>query len=393
MKIMSDKHVLLFHMDSLSHPGGAEKVLCDMANALVGLGWKVDVIGWDHVATELPFPVAHEVGFINAALQAPFFLRDSSLLDRFCGCFGVSKERRHELRRLKTLAYKARYVQPLLDAMDPKVIVAFSPEAHYLLRKHLDCRKPMVVTLHEGPKKRFARKHTGALKETLEEADAVQVLLPEYADELQKHFTPRKMVVIPNAVPQYASVSNLTSSEIICVGRLYPSKRQDLLIEAFYMLAPEYPQWRVKLLGGAPKEDPYPQKLRSLIGQRGLQDQVILAGVSEHVDQELLKASIFAFPTANEGFSLALTEAMSAGLPVVACRDCESICAMLNASEARLVEPNATSLAQALRELMESFSLRKEMGQRCKEHAKRYAPQEVWGAWDAILAEMLRKVS
>lgn len=68
-------------MDSLSHPGGAEKVLCDMSNALCLRNWDVEVLGWDPEATDLPFPVEESVRFENAALSAPAFLRDSSVLD------------------------------------------------------------------------------------------------------------------------------------------------------------------------------------------------------------------------------------------------------------------------------------------------------------------------
>ncbi len=376
-------------MDSLSHPGGAEKVLCDMSNALCLRNWDVEVLGWDPEATDLPFPVEESVRFENAALSAPAFLRDSSVLDRVVGCLGLTKERRHELRRLHSLKYKARYVRQKLEAYAPDVVVAFSPEAHYLLKKHLNWDGPVVITLHEGPKKRFARKHTGALRETLSEATVIQVLLPEYARQLRDYFAPKRVVVIPNAVPQFEFASELTVPQVICVGRIYPSKRQDLLIEAFAELTEDFPQWRLKLLGGAPEGDPFARKVREMIESRGLQDKVILAGVSDRVEKELLESSIFAFPSANEGFSLALTEAMSAGLSVVACLDCESVVAMLNTEEALMVEPKPNELAGALRKLMVSPTLRKAMGQRCKEQAKQYSPEEVWSAWDRILGELV----
>ena len=108
-----------------------------------------------------------------------------------------------------------------------------SPEAHYLLKKHLNWDGPVVITLHEGPKKRFARKHTGALRETLSEATVIQVLCPSMPDNFAITSPPKRVVVDSQRQPQFEFASELTVPQVICVGRIYPSKRQDLLIEAF----------------------------------------------------------------------------------------------------------------------------------------------------------------
>ena len=59
-----------------------------------------------------------------------------------------------------------------------------------------------------------------------------------------------------------------------------------------------------------------------IISKYNCENKVNFMGTTDKIIDELEKADIFALPSASEGFSLALTEAMSVGLPVVGYKSC-----------------------------------------------------------------------
>jgi glycosyltransferase involved in cell wall biosynthesis len=129
--------------------------------------------------------------------------------------------------------------------------------------------------------------------------------------------------VIPNGVnPDFLDLSSRweeTDHPIIAaVGNLRSVKGHDVLIRAISRLQDRYPELKLYIAGEGPER----QALEQLANRLGLQDRVAFLGWCEQkeVQEMLQKASVFAMPSRNEGFGLALVEAMAAGLPVVASR-------------------------------------------------------------------------
>ena len=101
------------------------------------------------------------------------------------------------------------------------------------------------------------------------------------------------------------------------------------------------------------------------------------------------KAAIFAFPSAYEGFGLALTEAMSAGLPAVGCKSCPAVNELIKDGEnGFLCENGVDAFAQALEKLMSDEELREKMGQAAKEDMKQYAPDKIWDMWEKLIEQV-----
>ncbi|MHB9143915.1 MAG: glycosyltransferase [Symbiobacteriia bacterium] len=100
------------------------------------------------------------------------------------------------------------------------------------------------------------------------------------------------------------------------VGRLEPEKGHAHLLEAFSLLATEYPHLHLHLVGDG-VELP---RLQALARDRGIVDRVVFFGYQSDVTACLQDFDLFALPSLREGMPLALLEAMSSGLPVVATR-------------------------------------------------------------------------
>ena len=98
------------------------------------------------------------------------------------------------------------------------------------------------------------------------------------------------------------------------VARLDPIKDQATLIRAFAEIASGHPQAELWLIG-----DERGGELCDLAAGEGMADRAVFWGPRTTSPELLGQMDVFAFSTSrDEGFGIALIEAMAAGLPVVA---------------------------------------------------------------------------
>ncbi|HUA10111.1 MAG TPA: glycosyltransferase family 4 protein [Candidatus Acidoferrales bacterium] len=105
--------------------------------------------------------------------------------------------------------------------------------------------------------------------------------------------------------------------DAVYVGRLDPNKRVEDAIEAWSRINPVARNARLHIIGDGSER--YRSALRELAAKLGVAEQVIFHGrVDEETKWKILEeSSIFIFPSAEEGWGIAVAEAMAAGLPCV----------------------------------------------------------------------------
>lgn len=106
---------------------------------------------------------------------------------------------------------------------------------------------------------------------------------------------------------------------VICVGRLDYLKGQDRLLRIWSKVSPQFPEWKLLLVGDGEKKE----ELCHLSASLGLGKTVVFTGARKDVYDILHKSSVFAFTSRTESFGMVLLEAFACGLPVVA-YDCET---------------------------------------------------------------------
>lgn len=101
---------------------------------------------------------------------------------------------------------------------------------------------------------------------------------------------------------------------VVYTGRLHEQKGLIDLVQAWKKIAEHEPNGRVWIVGEGPQREP----LYEEIVDCGLHHQVFLPGAFDDVTEVLQAADLFVLPSYEEGMSLALLEAMAAGVPVIA---------------------------------------------------------------------------
>ena len=125
------------------------------------------------------------------------------------------------------------------------------------------------------------------------------------------------------------------------------------------------------------------------ISSQTIRTSVFRGGATDNVLDVYNKAAIFAFPSAYEGFGLALTEAMSAGLPVIGYKNCPAVNELIKDGEnGYLCEDGVNAFAQALDKLMSDEKLRKKMGKAAKEDMKQYDSEKIWDMWEKLIEQV-----
>jgi glycosyltransferase involved in cell wall biosynthesis len=170
---------------------------------------------------------------------------------------------------------------------------------------------------------------------------------------------------------------------IVMVGRLADGKGFDVLFDAVTEITHEL---SVCIVGDGPLVD----TLESDIETRGLSDRVFLAGYRDDVPRVLAASDVLVLPSFREGTPRVITEAMAAGLPVVA-TDIAGIPEQVEHGESGYLIPpgDAATLANRLNELLADPQLRERFGQRGSELATQFSVEAMVDATTSLYELLL----
>lgn len=210
--------------------------------------------------------------------------------------------------------------------------------------------------------KRIGRGCDGLIAVSKEVAAAVSDRMPALSD---------KVTIIQNGVDVtrfeggtgsgLAEIEGVSEDDIIIavVGRLGVEKGHRYLIEAARHVCQRHPHTRFLLIGDGELRAP----LVDMTKKANLSAHILFLGLRSDIPHILGSARLFALPSLWEGLSIALLEAMAAGLPVVASRVSGTNEVMIDGVTGLLVPAkNSKALAEAICELIEDPQRAAEMG-------------------------------
>jgi glycosyltransferase involved in cell wall biosynthesis len=380
--------------------GGAERVLVETANAMAARGHTVEILSHER-GVQPPF-YPPRFGIIHTNLRRPDVARGKLRLrlDRW-------REEQHRKVRsyrfpINRLVWTSRHgafwrrLERYLNEDRPDVAIAFLPSAIAalgLVRPEFPLRR--IASLHNVPERDLCdptrwdpnpldRKRRMS---SLRRHDAITVLQSEFRDWFPADLR-GKVSVIGNVVKPIAAeriVQHTRQKTVLSVGRLAAVKRHDLLIEAWAKLAGNFPDWTLKIFGRGPLQAELGQQIANL----GLRGKVRLMGHTFAIDEEYLTASILVHPAKHEGWGLAASEALAAGVPVIGFEDCPGINRLVQHGTNGLLIPEGAdavnALSEALVALMRDETRRLRLAHAAPDTVRDYEPEKVFDLWEDLL--------
>jgi len=219
-------------------------------------------------------------------------------------------------------------VAVLLRRLDAPLVHVQTASRSSFWRKSVVCLmaraagRPYIVHLHGGGFSRFYEHECGPIRRrlirsTLAHAALVIALSQEWRERLLKICPEARVEILHNAVsiPDRARSQPHTSPTLLFLGHILPDKGIYELVKSFAAVAKRVPGLKLVLAGVGESE--------------AVREQASLLGVSERMElpgwlgpegksAALAASTIFVLPSYHEGMPMALLEAMSWGMPVIA---------------------------------------------------------------------------
>lgn len=195
----------------------------------------------------------------------------------------------------------------------------------------------------------------------------------------QKHMHPRRLEYVPGVGVDTSRFGSFGESRqamrealgiredeffLLSVGELTPNKNHESVIRAMKEL--EDLPIRYVLAGRGERME----AAKALVQELGLTDRVQLLGYRNDVPKLYAAADAFVFPSFREGLSVALMEAMSAGLPCIVTPIRGNMDLIENEVQGIYAGFTPGELVKGIRTIYENPELRNRLGQAAKEKVK-----------------------
>lgn len=283
-----------FFISSLGN-GGAERVVCVLANSLVRAGHDVSImlLADDHIY----FPICDQVKI--------------SFLDR---------EWKKKKNKTFRIIQRIRLIRKTVETDKPDVVISFISETNIDVSIALAFHKvPLIVSERSDPKINPPSRMKRVLRRFIYfRPDGYVFQTPNAQMYFNKSIQKKSAVILnPLASDLPECYTGARDKRIVTVVRLSKIKNIPLLLEAFKQFVRIKPEYLLEIYGEGDQED----EIRTIIEEEHLSGNVRLMGFCKDVHERINRAAMFVMSSDYEGLPNALMEAMAQGLPCIS-TDC-----------------------------------------------------------------------
>jgi len=344
--------------------GGAERVLADMANYWNSKGWRITIATWAG-------PTSEDFYRLDVGVQRVW-------LD-------VGRSNSSAFAKIRAYPRRVLKLRRLLARVRPDAVLSFIDISNVMT---------LLACMGLGLRVVVSERINGAANPgipwiwralriaTYRFANAVVAQTPDAAHWIGK-LCRVTAIAIPNPLRALPEAEGTRESVVLAVGRLTYQKGFDVLIRAFSHIRPEFPDWRLVIIGAGPEHS----ALLSLSGQLKLGDCVEFRSPVKDIELWMSRAGLVVQPSRFEGFPNVVMEAMGMGAAVISA-DCRSGPAEIikDHVNGRLVPvDDVVVLAQVMSELLRQPEERERLGSEAKEVRSTFRQDVVMKQWENCL--------
>ncbi len=347
-------------------PGGAERVILSLAHHWVDQGHEVMLITLEAPGTAAFYPCVDRIQryYLDqwTPPDSPWWLRLQKIGARLWALRNIFKILNPDL------------ILSFMDLMNMSVLLA-----------GIGLKNPVIACERIDPAHRPLAFFLKCLRLCLYPRACQLVVQTESAATYFPKSFRRFIRIIPNAVPQpvFCKEHHVPSiRKLLSVGRLTSQKDHQTLIRAFAQVQKKYSKLNLDIYGEGPEHS----NLVHLLQELGVEKYVQLRAPVSYIQDVLLDADLFIFPSLYEGFSNALCEAMAIGLPIIASDCAANLEIVTEGMNGRLFPVGDVDRLTALMlELIQDHAQCMRLGNQAKKLSETLSPERVWPEWDRLL--------
>ena len=370
--------------------GGAERVICNLAEYFYGEGYRVTMV--TKVRDEKEYELNPGIRRIIADITPE----------------------EETASRIRNLFARIAKLKRIWKEVKPDVIVSFIRKNNLMaIASAAPLGIPVVVSVRSAPERELKgfgfktitfllfRQATGVVLQTREAYNffpgyirAKAVVLPnsinpdflKASEELTLATTINhdKKMTVYDRIP-----SSVKEKRIITVGRIDDNKNQRLLVEAYAKIADYYSDWSLELIGDGSGR----QALEEYVSTLPCKDRISFTGAVDDVAKRMSEASIFVLPSKIEGMPNALIEAMVMGMACIStdcpCGGPRDLIAADESNGILVPVDNVDAMAMALKRLITNDTLRQSMGDNARKIIATLHPDTVNKQWKNYIENVM----
>lgn len=296
------------------------------------------------------------------------------------------------IRKIRLLT-QMRLIRKSIHKLKPDVVIAFgNTEKIMAIAGTIGEKTKVIISERQDPfNYNPSKKRNMWLRYILADGCVFQT---EGAAKYFPRSVQNKAIVIPNFIFQEkrAFVPIGEKEKVISFSARFElkQKRQDVMIEAFYMVHQEFPEWKLVFYGDGEDQ----KYIENMVNEKALQENVVFAGKVAGVLDKIYESAMFVISSDYEGIPNALLEAMGLGIPCVS-TDCSPGGARLliqNEENGMLVPvDNPKALSDAIKHLIRNPDFANEIGRRAMDVLDKYDPYRILSTWNEYVNKIVRE--
>lgn len=411
--------ILIVHDKFLLESGGCEKICTFLANSFISNGKEVEILTYEATQKKPTYPPFEEVIITNLFYKIQLNLKTLINIPKYEGknplrwlLYKIKKKEakiankrllkkfggENELYRYN-LGLKAEMWNEYILQTKPNVIITLNLGTALETLYNKKHSVPVINSVNGRPDFDFTeilwtknKLEMSLLKNCYQQLSGYQLLLASYIPYLPEQ-RGGLCRIIGNPIKQINTLGIVNHKIkkdryiISNVGSLVlDHKQQDIAIRAFASIADKFSHWDMYLYGRGKDR----LILEDLIKHLNLEHRIFLKGFISNPIEELKKTDVFIFPSKYEGFPLALTEAMSIGLPCLGFSNCAGVNELIKDGESGFLAENEDELKACLAQLMESPEMRSKMGYFGHKMTANHTPEKIAENWSLFIDEIVK---